>query len=231
MLYQTLFAIAPTSTQNPVLCGSLFKINNDSFQIISLDGYRVAITKQFINNFNIKTQFIISSKTLNEIFKILNEEETSKNIKINFNSKYASFYINGYEIYTKLLEGEFLNYKQAISQNYETILTINSKKLIESIEKISVMITNNVSIILKITDSKIELNCQSMLGTAKDCLHTKIKGKPIEKIAFNSKYMLDALKHTQCENVKICFNGALSPIKIIPEKNENFIFLVLPIRI
>lgn len=231
MIFQTLFAVAPSSTSNPVLCGSLFKINNENLQLISLDGYRVAVTQKKLNNLNLNSNFIISSKTLNEIFKLLTENENSEEIQINFNSKYASFNINGYNILTRLLEGNFLDYKNAILEKYETILTVNTKQLIESIERVSVVITTNISVTLQIENSKIKLNCQSTLGNANDTIITKVEGSPIEKIAFNSKYMLDALKHTQCENIKIYFNGPLNPIKITPEKNDDFIFLVLPIRI
>ena len=180
---------------------------------------------------NLTSKFVVSSKALNELFKILSESEDENNIiKINYNSTYAAFETNGYRILTRLLEGEFLNYKNAIPQESTTIIEVDSKELASRIERVSVMVTNRNSVILQIKDEKIHLNCESTLGNVSDVLPASVTGVDLEKIAFNFKYMLDALKHTQCSLIKIFFNGALSPIKIEPLEGNEFMFLVLPVR-
>lgn len=231
MIFQSTFATAQIPGQNPILCGTMFKIENENLKLISLDGYRIAISKRKINNFNLNSSFVVSNKALNEIFKLLNDDENENNeTEIEFNNKYAVFKIHGYKILTRLLEGEFLNYSSAIPKICNTTLTLNSQDFTNRIERVSVMVTNRISVILKIENSKVKLTCESTLGKVTDLFKAKVKGTELEKIAFNFKYMLDALKHTQCEKIKILFKDELSPIKIIPLENDEFLFLILPVR-
>lgn len=231
MIFQTLFAVSQIPGQNPILCGVLFKLENDYLNLIGLDGYRVAISRRKIENLKFNRSFVVSNKALNEIYKLLSDDDENSETEIEFNDKYAMFKINGYKILTRLLEGEFLNYDSAIPKISNTVLIAKTQNLINRIERVSVMVTNRISVILKIENSRVELNCESSLGTVTDSFEAEIEGTNLEKIAFNFKYMLDALKHTQCEKIKISFKDSLSPIRIEPEDGEGFLFLVLPVRI
>ncbi len=230
LIYQTSFAVSQNPAQNPVLSGSLFKLENDMLNLVSLDGYRVAISRKRIENLNLNFSFIVSSKTLNELYKFLSENEDDL-IEIGFNEKYCSFEVSGYIILTRLLEGTFLDYEAAIPQKSSTTIYVSSKEMISRIEKVAVMVTNRISVILKINSNNVELNCESSLGDVKDIFQTQIEGDELEKIAFNFKYMLDALKHSLSDDIKIMFNDGLSPIKIVPKDGDDFLFLVLPVRI
>lgn len=232
MIFQSIYAVAQIPGQNPILCGSLFKLENGYLNLVSLDGYRVALSRRKFENLELNCSFVVSSKTLNEVFKLLSDdEEKAEETEIEFNEKYAIFKINGYEILTRLLEGEFLNYESAIPQVCNTTLITDSQSFVNRIERVSIMVTNRISVILKIENSIVELNCESSLGTVSDSFKASVDGADLNKIAFNFKYMLDALKHAQCEKVKINFKDSLSPIVIKPEEGEEFLFLVLPVRI
>ena len=93
------------------------------------------------------------------------------------------------------------------------------------------MVTQKISVLMKIYEDSICLECESNLGKVEDILKTKIEGDILEKIAFNNKFMLDALKHCQTQNIKIGFNGPIMPIKIEPETGDEFLYLVLPVRL
>ena len=84
---------------------------------------------------------------------------------------------------------------------------------------------------MKLFENSIYLECESTLGKVEDKIPLKIKGDVLEKIAFNNKFMLDALKHCQTEKIKVGFNGPIMPIKIEPEKGNEFLYLVLPVRL
>ena len=114
----------------------------------------------------------------------------------------------------------------------KTTIFVNPKDLAQRIERVSVMVFDRVSVVMKIEKEKIILNCNSTIGTVTDIFKTEILGEPLDQIAFNNKYFLDALKHAECEQVRIVFNGPISPIKITSSEDEDgFTFLVLPVRL
>ncbi len=229
-IFKTLFATSTNTTQNINLCGSLFKIENENLTIISVDGYRVAISNSKIKNFNINTNFIVAAKTLNEIFKLLKEDDDSKT-SIEIDKNHAVFKIDGYYIITRLLQGDFIDYNSAIPKECKTIIHTNTELLEQSLQKVSVMITQNTSVIMKIFKDKTTIECESQLGKAHDTILTKLEGDILEEIAFNNRFMLDALKHCQTDQIKIGFNGPVMPILIKPENGNDFLYLVLPIRL
>ena len=100
-IYKTLFAVSINTTQNPILCGSLFKIEDNNLTIVSVDGYRVAISYSKISNNDVKENFVISSKTLNEILKLLKDDEQSTTT-IEIGTTHVIFKIDGYYIVSKL---------------------------------------------------------------------------------------------------------------------------------
>lgn len=229
-IFKTLFAVSINTSQNPILCGSLFTIENNILTIVSVDGYRVAISNSSIENNNINKSFVISSKTLNEILKLLKETDDAKTT-IEIGETHIIFKIDEYYVISRLLQGSFLDYKAAIPKTCSTTIKIDPKILEQSLLKVSVMVTQKISVLMKIYEDSICLECESNLGKVEDILKTKIEGDILEKIAFNNKFMLDALKHCQTQNIKIGFNGPIMPIKIEPETGDEFLYLVLPVRL
>ena len=229
-IYTTLFAVSINTTQNPILCGSLFTIKKNILTLVSVDGYRVAISNSKIKNEKIEESFVISSKTLNEILKLLKEDEKFETT-IEIGKTHVVFKIDGYYIITRLLEGSFLDYKAAIPKDCTTEIELDPKILEQSLLKVSVMVTQKISVVMKIFENIIYLECESTLGKVEDIIQTTTKGEILEKIAFNNKFMLDALKHCQTAKIKIGFNGPVMPIKIEPTHGSEFLFLVLPVRL
>ena len=230
MIYKTLFAVSQNSTQNPALCGSMFKIKDGLLNIVSVDGYRVALARKKTETRLEDLSFIVPSKTLNEICKLLKDDENAQTT-IEISSNHAVFKVGEYFIVSRLLEGSFIDYEAAIPQKSSTTIIVNPKDMAQRIERVSIMVTNRISVVMKVDDSKAFLKCESSLGKVNDKFLVEMTGNSIEKIAFNNKYMLDALKHCECEQVKINMDGPVMPIKIEPIDGDEFLYLVLPVRL
>lgn len=230
MVSQTLFAVSQNSTQNPILCGSMFKVENGYLNIVSVDGYRVALSRRKIETTLSNINFVVPSKTLNEICKLLSEEEKPETI-IEISQSHVLFKIGGYFIITRLLEGSFIDYEAAIPKKSSTTIVTDPKELAQRIERVSIMVTNRISVVMKVESDQVLLKCESTLGQANDMLPAQMTGEPIEKIAFNNRYMLEALKHAECEKIKINMDGPVMPIKIEPVDSDEFLYLVLPVRL
>ena len=229
MIRQTLFATSETDVK-PINTGTLFEVDEKELKLVSVDGYRLALRKEPID-LDKKLKFVVPGKTLGEILKLLPETEDT-NIEISIGRKHIIFYIGNYCVISRLLEGEFLDYRTAIPATHATEVIVNTKTLIESIDRVSLVVTDRLKSPIRclFADNSAKISCITTVGKANDELMVNMQGEPLE-IGFNNKYLIDALKNSECDEVRIQFNGALSPMKIMPMNGDSFVFLVLPVRL
>ena len=230
MVRQTIFAVAINDSTKVVHTGIKFEITNGNIRLIALDGFRLAIRNEEIDYQGEDISFIVPSKTLAEIMKIMDDEEGT--VSISVGKRHIIFEIGNYYIISRLLEGEFLNYKTAIPMNCSTTVKVSTKSLIDCIERTSLIITDKIKSPIKCSflDNAIKVSSTTSIGTAHDRIAADIDGNNIE-IGFNNKFILDALKVSNVEEVKIELNGPTSPIIILDPNSDKFLFLVLPVRL
>ena len=233
MIAQTLFAVSQTE-QTPIYTGTLFDIENGCLSVVSVDGYRLALKKESISSLD-DFRFVVPGKTLNEIQKLLSKFTTSEEdekISIRVSNKHIIFEVRGYSIVSRLLEGEFLDYKNAIPKVSKTTVVVNTRDFLNSINRASIIINDRAKSPIKceFTGNVVKLNCETTLGKAQDSFLAELEGENV-KIGFNNKYMSDALKARECDQVRIEMSGSLSPMKILPLEGDDFLFLVLPVRL
>lgn len=229
MIRQTVFAISQDETK-PLLMGELIEIDGADISVVALDGYRLAIKKAGIENNIGNINVIVPGKTLSEINRIVSGEE--KNIKMAFTQKHALFSIENIRIITRLLEGEFINYKQIIPKESRIKVTVNTKNLQNSIERASLLAREGKNNLIKfsITDGLMIITSNSEVGNVYEELPINLEGGNIE-IAFNSRYMLEALKVMECDSIVMNFDTNLSPCTINPQEDAGYTYMILPVRI
>lgn len=228
MIRQTLFAVAESDAK-PIHQGSQFHIENGVLDVVSVDGYRLAKRSEPIN-FSEELSFVVPGKTLGEILKLL--KDVDDEVEVAAGRRHILFKIDNYTVISSLLEGEFLNYKAAIPPDSKTEVVVKTREIMESVERVSLLITDRLKSPVRcmFADNEIKLACTTTMGRAKDQLSVEMTGDSVE-IGFNNRYLLDALRNTECDEVKIQLGGPLSPMKIVPKEGENFLFLVLPVRL
>ena len=103
---------------------------------------------------------------------------------------------------------------------------------IESVERVSLLITDRLKSPVRciFSGNEIRVSCSTSIGRANDQIEAKITGNDVE-MGFNNRYLLDALRNTEGDEVRIELNGPLSPMKILPKEGDSFLFLVLPVRL
>ena len=231
MINQTIFATA-VSELNPVHSGSLFELENGNITVVSVDGHRLAIRKEKIGG-NTDISFVVPGKTLSEISKLLSaDEKEMAEIKVANNKRHVVFMISGYTVISRLLEGEFHDYRSSIPSKSTTSITVSARSFAESIERVSLLITDRLKSPLRIVfgDNRAKLYCSTALGKAYDEEICQTEGDTVE-IGFNNRYLLDALKASDCDELRLEMNGPLSPRKVMPKDGDSFLFLVLPVRL
>ena len=228
MVERTLYAVSQDE-KRPAHTGELFEIAADKLTVVALDGFRLAIVERPVTA-NKEIRIIVPGKTMNEVLRLLaNDDEAA--VRICANRRFVVFITAGYTIMSRLIEGEFLNYRNVIPEGYRTQAVLDTKGFIETIERASLIITERLKNPLRIsfTEGKVIVRCQTSLGRVVDEFAAGCEGEEVE-IGFNNRYLLDALRNARTEQVKVQLSGPLSPVKILPAEGEDFLYLVLPVR-
>jgi len=229
MIEQTLFAVAATDTK-PVHTGSLFELGDGELAVVSVDGYRLAMRREKVETKE-ALSFVVPGKALGEIAKLLGEE-SGEQAEMMVSKRHIVFHIGSYSVVSRLLEGEFLDYKKSIPEGYKSVCTASTRSFIGSVERVSLLISDRLRSPLRIAfeEDIIRLSCSTSLGKSYDEVTCKLEGDAVE-MGFNNKYLLDSLKAAGSDEVRIEINGPLSPIKLLPVKGDEYLFLVLPVRL
>lgn len=228
MIRQTLFAVADNDAK-PIHTGTLFEIGDGKIRLISVDGYRLAIREESIKS-DEKCSFVVPGKTLGEILKLLSDGDDDTDLLIGM--RHISFRVGNYTVVSRLLEGEFLDWRASLPKEESTKIRVSVSDFIGSLERVSLIITERLRSPIRclFEDDCIRLSCTTAIGRANDRLSAKIEGNSVE-MGFNSRYLLDALRNAECDEVRIQLNGPLSPLTIKPAEGDSFLFLVLPVRL
>lgn len=229
MVRKTIFATAENDAK-VVHTGVRFEIEENNIRLIAVDGFRLAIRNEKIDYSGDEKIFVVPKKTLNELTKLITGGDET--ISVNIGKRHIVFEIGTYNIVSRLLDGEFLNYKAAISGAANATVKVSVRKLIESIERTSLIITDRAkSPIRCIFDSDvIKISSTTVLGTAADKVPADMQGEKLE-MGFNNKFLLDALKVCDTDEVVIRLSSPIQPIIIVPKDGDNFLFLILPVRL
>ncbi len=228
MINKTVFSAA-ISDDKPVLKGLLFDINKEEISIVGVDGFRMGVRKSMVIS-ELTQKCVIPARTLKEVAKIL--KDTEETIRISLGTNMALFEIEETQIFTRLLEGEFINYKTIIPKTFETDLTIDKEMLKDSLERVIILARegNNNVINLDITDKKVDITTNSQIGNIDDEIPVIKNGKDL-KISLNAKFLLDILRSVDDKEISINFNTQISPCIIKGTQNSDYEYLVLPVQI
>ena len=229
MIDQTVFAVSANESR-PVYTGSLFEIENGTLSVVSVDGYRLAMRREKLDAGGEEHSFIVPGAALSDVEKICADSEDP--VEITAGAKQIRFSFGETVLISRRLEGEFLNYKKAVPNNFNTFAVAEKADFQRVIERVSLIIDDKIKNPLRCSFSldSIELLCVTSQGRAEDSVSVMGAGLPVE-IGFNNRYLLDALRACKCEKIKLLAGGPLAPMRIVPLEGDAFCFLVLPVRL
>jgi len=228
MIRQTTFA-ASVDEGRPVLTGICVECNNSELTFVAIDGFRMALRQNKID-FNEQIKAIIPAKTLNDIGKILTEQGK---VTIFIEKSKIMFEVDNCKVISRLLEGEYLKYGSIVPKDYEITLSVNTKEMMQSLERASLICASDskkIPVTFKIGVDDINITAQAEAGTANEKVKAEIISGNSMEICFNPKYLLDALKAIEDEIVYFCFSSNIGPCTIVPLQGDGYIYLVLPVK-
>ena len=231
LIRSTIFAISNNESR-PILTGSKFEINNSNLKVISIDGYRLALRNQVIPETGYEDlSFVVPGRALNELLKILKDDSTIVEITVHDNSVMFSY--DSFIIYSRLLEGEFMDYNKFIPTNATIDMKANIKNFADTVERAAIIINYDdpkIPIILNIEENNLKIECISKKGNFDECMPIEHHGENL-RIGIASRLLADTLKSIEAEHAIFEFNSPQSPCVIKPVEGNGFIYMVLPIRL
>jgi len=228
VIRQTIFSISPNDS-NKMMTGELLEVKDNELKIVSLDGHRMSIRKVILKDQYSDIKVIIPGKTLSEISKILNGDNESE-VLMFFSPNHVMFEFDNTVVVSRLIEGEYFRISQMLSSDYETKVVVNKRAFLDAIERASILIRENDKkpIIIHITDDGMELKMNSTFGTMNAEIGITKFGKDL-MIGFNPKFLIDALRIIDDEEVTLYMMNPKSPC-FIKDEEENYIYLILPVN-
>ncbi len=230
MVAQTAFA-ASSEESKGILMGILTEINDRNVVMVSLDGFRLALVNEKINA-DINTSFVIMAKVMGEVSKIAMESDEDSDIKISLGKKKALFSIGRTDIILRIMEGDFIRYRDIIPADYVTKVSVRRDLLLEGIERASLFAKEgkNNLVVISIVNNLMTITSNSEEGGVKEEVIVEKEGNDI-KIGFNSKYVIEVLKAIDEEEISLNLKTSISPCVVRPIDGKEFEYLILPVRI
>ena len=228
VINQTIFSIA-INDNNKMMTGELFEVNEGTLKVVGLDGHRIAIRNINLEGRADDARVVIPGKTLQEISKILNADAESF-VNIYFTNNHVLFEFDQTHVVSRLIEGDYFKISQMLSNDYETKVSINKKEFLDSIDRANLLIRegDKKPIIINILNGLLQVNVNSAIGALNEDIDIDKEGKDI-MIGFNPKFLMDALRVIDDENVTMYLVNHKSPC-FIRDKEENYIYLILPVN-
>ena len=239
----TIFASSSDDSKQ-LLTGVNFTFNLKYLESAATDGHRLAVVLvDNKENFDEKEDFAsneenlsvtIPTRSLREIEKLVSLRSSENSIKLFYDKGQVVFISSNQIITTRTLEGSYPNYSQLIPDNFTKLFTFNTKKIIESLERIAVLADQQSSVV-KIKLEKKDLALISAdaqdIGNASELVPVSFDFDQFD-IAFNVRYLLEGLKVISSENVIFKCNLPTTPAVLVPEDNINsFTYLVMPVQV
>ena len=231
MINQTSFAVSVNEAR-PIHTGALFEITDQGLTMVAVDGFRLAIRREPLEKIDGGAfSFVAPGSALNEVEKIC--EDSDNLMTIIQGKRHLMFETGSTQLICRRLEGEFLDYRNAIPRNNPISILVDTKAMLNSLDRVSVVISEKLKspVHCIFDDGRVYLSAKTGNGEAKDICPVEGDGQGLE-IGFNNRFFMDALRYAPAEKVKMELNTGISPCIMTPvEGEENFLYMVLPVRL
>jgi len=232
LIRQTVFAVSVSETR-PILTGVNWRLENGELTCIATDSHRLALRKAKVEtNISEAHNVVIPGKSLNELNKILDENDDLVEIVITENQ--VLFKTKNILFFSRLLDGNYPDTSRLIPMESKTDIVLDAKDFLQAIDRASLLAREGRNNVVKLTtfpNGKVEILSNSPeIGKVVEEIHAKnVQGEDL-KISFSAKYMIDALKAVEGSEIRISFTGAMRPFLIRVPEDETVLQLILPVR-
>lgn len=230
MIMQTIFA-SSNDESRPVMNGLNVSTEEKNLEIVAVDGFRLAVRREELENKNESLAFNVPAKAMAEVARIMSDSDAEMAIYPSHN--HILFENDRIRLVSRLIQGDFMDYRKLVPPSCRSRILINTKEMLEAIERASLVI--NVELrrfpvtLSNSSEKEMMITAKTDLGHVEEMIPIELSGDNID-IDFNPKYFLDTLRALDCEKIVLEMSGPSSPCLIKPVEGDSFLYLLLPLR-
>ena len=232
MIKQTTVAVSLDESKH-VLNGVFLELQGKEIRFVATDGYRLARRlAELPKDTKCKTSFIVPIKVLTEVSRAIQQKDYQGKIKVAFSKEQVAFSFDNVYFVSRLIQGQFPDYKQVIPKKTDTQIFVLRESLLNAAERSSIIASTSANIIrLETVNNKLHITANTPdVGNASELLDVEIKGQDKNKVAFNVRLLMDALKCIENKDISLELTGSLSPGVLKAKNNEDYLYVIMPIR-
>jgi len=229
MIRQTSFAVSTDETR-PFLTGVYLVVDGNQGHMVATDGGRLAVRRTKVGDAKGKVAAIVPSKTMGELVRILGSVEGEISVASHENQLIFSF--PGMRFISRLIAGQFPNYEQVIPKEFKQRITVGTERLLRGVRRASITARDSANVVrLNAAEGTLTISSNTPdVGKAQEDIEVRIEGDPIP-VAFNAKFLMDALSNIDATDVHFDLTGPLSPGALHPTDNTEYVYVLAPVRV
>ncbi len=235
-LSQVVFAAASDESR-PILTGVLTKLSGDAMTLAAADNYRIAVRNLKLSSpVTPEMSIVVPARSYAELMRILPDAETPIEITVTPNKSQVLFHVEGIDLVSRLIEGQFPNYEPVIPQAHSSRAVLDREAFLSGARRASIFARDSANIV------KIELGGESSngegvsisahaadVGDNADALEATVEGSPTS-IAFNARYLLDVLSNLGTDEAALELSGPLAPGVVRGVGKDDYVHVIMPVR-
>lgn len=212
------------------LNGLLFEVNGNRLNVVGTDGHRLSFTSTELQQSYEKQELILPRKTILELIKLLDDSDDEVSIEVSANQ--ANFAFSGIRLISKVIDGKFPDYTRVIPNGYQNTFEVNRQMLLLAMQRASILSNEKYRGIRMVLgkDSLRLISSNSEQEEAEEELEINYGGDPLD-IGFNVTYMIDVLTNVGTETITFSFADANSSCLVTVPGDDNYKYVVMPMRI
>ena len=231
-LSEVAFAAA-TDEARPILTGVLTRLSGDRVTLAAADNYRIAVKSLPILDPVEDTSLVVPARSYTELMRVLNDSDDPVDIMLASSKSQILFHLEGVDLVSRLIDGQFPNYQQVLPSSHTTRAVVDRDELLKAV-RLSALIASSAANVVKLSmadasSGAITIAAAADVGDATGEVEARIEGDPVQ-IAFNARYLQEALQNVDAEQLALEFSGPLSPGVLRPTGNEDYVHVIMPVR-
>ncbi len=233
MISHVSFAIA-TDENRQILTGCLMEVSRNEARLVALDGFRLAMQKVF-QPFDLPegkdtVKAVIPGKVINEMSRILPDDDAFCTLIFDMGRMQCTF--GNIRIRSVLLSGEYIDYRRILPADFKTRARAARSEVSDAIDRASLMAREGKNNLIKMSfrEDSLRISSNAEMGDTEEELEADLQGDSID-IAFNSKYIVDIIRNVDDDILNMSFNSSVSPCVVTPVTGEDYLYLILPVRV
>ncbi len=220
---------ASSDDSRPILTGVLLAAQSGGLRLVATDSYRLAMRDLAdASVLDEGSNVLMPSRALGELNRILAQAD---HVSVRLGSNEASFEVGPVTLVTRLIEGDFPNYRGLIPESHPNTLTVNRDELLDALRRVKLLARESTPIKIEMSADGMELVAVTQdVGTARESLESTYDGSPLT-VAFNPQYLLDGVEVSPADEITLSTTDELKPAVVRGVGVEDYLYLLMPVRV